>query len=221
MNKGRTSSSSNSIKASKNNTKSPAKKKPSKDLLNNPQVQRTRANILRTTRHILAESGYREITIDAISERSRSSRSTIYRYWPTLSDLLFDAFEELVGKPFESPNSGDFKKDLLHIHLEYAKAVRNADWINIIPSFIDSAQKDEYCAKLFAQLVENSRVTTRDVVLKAIKDGHLPANTKADWIVDLLSAPITYRALLSKQPVNERGYVQFLVDAATSGAIKN
>ena len=67
----------------------------------NPQVQRTKAHILDSTRKLLIKKGYRNITVDAVSVFSGSSRSTIYRYWPKIEDLLFDAFAELVGEPFE------------------------------------------------------------------------------------------------------------------------
>ena len=37
--------------------------------------------ILRATLELLAESGYDQLTIDAVAERARCSKATIYRRW--------------------------------------------------------------------------------------------------------------------------------------------
>ena len=38
--------------------------------------------ILRATLELLAESGYDQLTIDAVAARARCSKATIYRRWP-------------------------------------------------------------------------------------------------------------------------------------------
>ena len=182
----------------------------------NPQVTRTKKHILRSTRELMIEKGVRAVTIDAVSARSGSSRSTIYRHWATIDDLLFSAFSGLVGEPFASPDTGDFKKDLLLINQKYVSAVGESVWVRILPSFIEISQNDAHCAALLAQLVANMRRSSLDILRKAQVEGHLSKHAKLDWIVDVISGPTTYRTLLSKAPVDESGYLEYLIEAATS-----
>ena len=183
----------------------------------NPQVQRTKSHILETTLNLLAESGYRDVTIDLISVRSKVSRSTIYRHWPSLNDLLFDAFAGMVGEPFESPDTGDYKTDLLVIQKQYAKSLDTQRWVRILPSLIEIAENDDHFAELLATMVENARKTTKSILAQAKKSGQIPKKTNLDWATDIISAPLTYRALLSKAPTNEKGYLEYLINAAING----
>ncbi len=181
----------------------------------NPQVVRTKQSILRAARHLMVEDGVRAITIDAVSVLSGSSRSTIYRHWPHIDDLLFSAFAELLGEPFESPNTGDFRKDLLLINRLYMDSAGDSIWMKILPSFIEISQNDQHCADLLATLVANMRQSSSDILKHAIKDGTLRPDANIDWMVDVISGAPTYRMLLSKASLEEDGYLEFLIEAAT------
>lgn len=183
----------------------------------NPQVQRTKAHILDSTRKLLIKKGYRNITVDAVSVFSGSSRSTIYRYWPKIEDLLFDAFAELVGEPFESPDTGDFKQDLMTINQLYVDSLQHASWAKILPSFIEVSQNDEHCAELLELLVENLRSSSLSILRNAQHTGQLSKDENIEWIVDVISGSLAYRFLLSKKPLNEKGYIEYLIDAAIKG----
>ena len=183
----------------------------------NPQVQRTKAYILDSTRRLLIKKGYRNITVDAVSVDSGSSRSTIYRYWPKIEDLLFDAFAELVGEPFESPDTGDFKRDLMSINQLYIDSMQHASWAKILPSFIEVSQNDEHCAELLELLVENLRSSSVKILRKAKSAGQLREDANIEWIVDIISGSLAYRFLLSKKPLNEDGYIEYLINAAIAG----
>jgi len=183
---------------------------------NNPQVIRTRKHILQSTRELMVDKGFRAVSIDAVSVHSGASRSTIYRHWPSIDDLLFDAFATLVGEPFKAPNTGDFKRDLLLINQQYIDSVGDSQWMKILPSFLEISQNDEHCAELLALLVENKRSSSREILQRAQRDGLLSRRANIDWIVDVISGSLTYRALVSKTSLHEKGYLEFLIDAATS-----
>jgi AcrR family transcriptional regulator len=55
------------------------------------------AEILGVALSLLREKGYRELTVDAVAERSGVAKTTIYRRWPTKAALVTAAIEPLVG----------------------------------------------------------------------------------------------------------------------------
>ncbi|MBN7797493.1 TetR/AcrR family transcriptional regulator [Parahaliea mediterranea] len=182
-----------------------------------PQILRTRAAIVASTRKLLIDNGYRAITVEKISADSGASRSTIYRHWPNIEDLLFDAFASLTGKPFESPDTGDFRTDLRDITGQFIEAASSSKWLNLLPSFIEASHHDEHCAELLADLVQYSRSTTIQILKKAKKDGELSPKANVEWMADVIIGPLIYRGLLSKQPLDEKGLLEYLVDCATAG----
>ena len=55
------------------------------------------AEILGVALSLVREKGYRELTVDAVAERSGVAKTTIYRRWPTKAALVTAAIEPLVG----------------------------------------------------------------------------------------------------------------------------
>ena len=57
-----------------------------------PRNEESKNAILNATVDLLEESGYSNLTIEAIAAHAGVGKSTIYRWWPNKSYLVFDAF---------------------------------------------------------------------------------------------------------------------------------
>ena len=71
--------------------------------------------ILEATLAVLAEHGYDGMTIDMVAARSGSARATVYRRWPTKSDLVLDAVSRLSRSDVhldELPDTGTLRGDM-------------------------------------------------------------------------------------------------------------
>ena len=62
--------------------------------------------ILLATLKLLAESGYDQMTVDAVAAEAHSSKATIYRRWPGKAALVVAAVRRYGGQPEpEAPDS--------------------------------------------------------------------------------------------------------------------
>jgi AcrR family transcriptional regulator len=73
-----------------------------------PRSETARAAILHAVDDILVEQGYAAMTLKGIAERAGVSRQTIYRWWSTKAEILFeaawtDAADELTVPPAATP----------------------------------------------------------------------------------------------------------------------
>lgn len=73
-----------------------------------PRSEVGRAAILHAVDDLLVEQGYAAMTLKGIAERAGVSRQTIYRWWSTKAEILFeaswtDAEQELTIAPADSP----------------------------------------------------------------------------------------------------------------------
>jgi len=73
-----------------------------------PRSERARAAVLHAVDDLLVEVGYAAMTMKNIAERAGVSRQTVYRWWSTKAEILFeasvlDAREELSVEPAGSP----------------------------------------------------------------------------------------------------------------------
>lgn len=76
------------------------------------RVIRTRNDVLRTALQVLIQEGWQAVTHTHVAEVAGYSRATVYKHWPTRTDLLGDAFTRLGDMPHHVP-TGDLRTDLV------------------------------------------------------------------------------------------------------------
>ena len=57
-----------------------------------PRSEESRQAILRSTLKLLKETGFPQLSIEAIAADADVSKATVYRWWPTKAALVADAF---------------------------------------------------------------------------------------------------------------------------------
>src|SRR5260370_8491019 len=75
------------------------------------RVRRSKETVLAVTHQMMSETGLSGVSIDEVSKRSGVAKTTIYRHWPSLADLLLEACSKLGSKP-ETPATGNLLSDL-------------------------------------------------------------------------------------------------------------
>src|SRR5437899_700 len=79
-----------------------------------PRGDRARERILRAALEVLADGGLPGLTMEAIAERARASKATVYRHWRSPGALLVDAMD-LTFRPFPPPTTGEVRTDLIEL----------------------------------------------------------------------------------------------------------
>src|ERR687884_1519309 len=69
--------------------------------------------IFEATLDELAEVGYAGLTMERIAERSRTSKASLYRRWPSRAELVADAVHSTHPDRNELPDTGDLRADVL------------------------------------------------------------------------------------------------------------
>ncbi|MEM1231443.1 MAG: TetR/AcrR family transcriptional regulator [Pseudomonadota bacterium] len=178
------------------------------------QLQRTSEAVLDAVLALLREQAYRDMTIDQIAQRSGIARSTIYRRWGSVAELVIQAFERALGPGLPSPDHGDVRTDLVHLYRRFAKILKGSLWGQVLPSLIEAAAGDAEFAQLLARLERERRLNSRTILERGIERGELTPDTPVDRIVELLSGLMYHRYLISGEKLGERGLVEWMVDAA-------
>jgi AcrR family transcriptional regulator len=76
------------------------------------RITRTRADVARTAFDVLIEEGSEALTHARVAERAGYSKTTLYKYWPSRSDLAAIALEALRGFGHHE-RTGDVRADLI------------------------------------------------------------------------------------------------------------
>jgi len=166
------------------------------------RVLRSRRTVLDVTTQLLFERGFGGATVDEISRRSGVAKTTIYRHWPTRTDLLRDACSTL-STPLETPDTGSFQSDVTALTTNLAHILRSAKWTSVLPSIIDAAERDPDIADLYSKLQRGYSAPFETVIKRALQKGELPANAEAAVLIAALTGPLFYRRWFSREPLTD------------------
>ncbi len=76
-----------------------------------PRDSETHEAILQATRSLLLDGGYHRLTVEAVARAASTTRSTIYRWWPTIGTLVLEAAADSIDIG-EVPDTGDSRQDI-------------------------------------------------------------------------------------------------------------
>lgn len=167
------------------------------------RVRRSRGRVLRITSELLNESGLGGFTVDEVSRRSGVAKTTIYRHWPTRTDLIIDACSQ-ISTTHEAPDTGSFDGDVTALLTNTAELLRTANWSSVIPSIIDEAERDPRIAEVHSRIQTGHTAPFQQIIRRAIVKGELPKNTNVAAVIASLLGPLFYRRWFSREPLDER-----------------
>jgi AcrR family transcriptional regulator len=166
------------------------------------RVRRSRAKVLGITTELLFERGFGGASVDEISRRSGVAKTTIYRHWPTRTDLLRDACST-IGTPQRVPDTGRFETDVVALMTNLAHLLRSAKWTSVLPSVIDAAERSPEIADMYSTLQQGYSAPFQTVIQRAMQKGELPQGTDVAVLVAALTGPLFYRRWFSREPLTK------------------
>jgi AcrR family transcriptional regulator len=174
--------------------------------------EQARISILEAADDLLVERGFAGVTIEGIAARAGVAKQTIYRWWSSKTDILFDALTADADEHFTEPDHGDLGRDLRDHLGQLAAFLSGTDAGAVFRALAGQAQHDPAVAARFeSDVVARQRERDRAPFLRARDRGELAEDTDIDLAIDQLAGPVYYRVLVTRQPVPP-GFTAALVD---------
>ena len=172
-----------------------------------------RERLLTAAAAILSRDGYAKLTMERVSHESGVAKTTLYRYWPTKSNLCMDLYLWAAAAELRDPDTGDVSLDLKKIAWT---VIRLQTRTFAGPAFIGLIAEAHESPKIFSEFSRRRRVLTRNVLQRGIDRGQLRRDTDLDLVIDALGGAITFRLLQGHAPLNKR-FVESLVSLILNG----
>jgi AcrR family transcriptional regulator len=161
-----------------------------------------RLAVLQAADDLLVERGFAGVTIEGIAARAGVAKQTIYRWWSSKTDILFDAFVVDADEHFTTPDHGDLREDLRDHLGQLADFLSGTDSGAVFRALAGQAQHDpEVAARFAAEVVARQRERDRLPFLRARERDQPITETEIELAIDQLTGPIYYRVLITRQPV--------------------
>src|ERR1022692_4771413 len=101
-----------------------------------------RIAVLEAADDLLAERGFASVTTEGIAARAGVAKQTIYRWWSSKTDILFDALTTDAAEYFTPADHGDLGSDLREQLSQLAAFLSQTDAGEIFRALAGQAQHD-------------------------------------------------------------------------------
>jgi len=164
---------------------------------------RVREAILAAVLDELNVNGYAALSVEAVASRAGVNKTTIYRRWPTLDDLLVDALMAWSEEAIPGADTGSIETDLLMLGGELADQLNGGLGRQIVAVVLTAGLRSPQLREATRRYFDQQAVRAAPLVARAIDRGELPANTDANVLLTTFRAPLFYRMVTTGDPIDE------------------
>lgn len=152
-----------------------------------------------TARELLQAGGIGAVTVEAVASRSGVAKTTIYRQWPSRSDLVVALFASLVPALPPVESAAPLREKLVALLTEHGRQLEDASWSAALPALIAAADRDPELDDVRRQVLHRAQAPFVNL---------LEAHAEELGTVDLRDAaaqlfgPLIHRRLIDTGPID-------------------
>lgn len=168
-----------------------------------PRSEKSQEAILNATHDLLNENGGAGLTIEAIARRAKVGKPTIYRWWPTLADIVLEAVLQQADIEIIVPSHDSFRETLRQFLRQSMKSIVDGSGAHL-RFLMAQAQKDEEFRERFREnFVAKRRAVLSAVFQQGVERGLIAAGQNMDLLFDIVFGAMWYRLLTGHAPMDD------------------
>lgn len=162
---------------------------------------RVREAILTATFSELVAHGYVGLSVEAVASRAGVNKTTIYRRWPTIDDLLVDALTAW-SLDIQIPDTGTLETDLLALGSELADLLNGGVGREVAAVVLTAGLRSARLGEATRRYFDHQAHRATPTVTRAMGRGELPADTDPSALLTTFRAPLFYRMVTTGDPID-------------------
>jgi AcrR family transcriptional regulator len=169
-----------------------------------PRSEQARQEILETAYKLLRDKGFNAVGSHEIAMAAGASSATLYRWWKSKEEILFDACFEHMRAILAIPETGSGLTRLRRSILRASEFLASEEG-TVLARVLTGIYEDERLRRMFLErYVDQRRQIQRGIIEDAISSGELKPTTDPELLIDLLSGPLFFRWLQGHAPLDKR-----------------
>lgn len=161
----------------------------------------------------LSETGYAGLTIEAVAARASTSKTVIYRRWPSRAALVLAAWNHQAPVPLDAPDTGSLRGDLIVLFTQIARRV-DTMMSEMIAGVMGEAFRHPEVAELLRDRLQNAPLPGRfqAIVDRAAERGELAPTTVPARAARVPLELIRNEAMVCAAPITESAITELVDD---------
>ncbi|WP_149180304.1 TetR/AcrR family transcriptional regulator [Streptomyces sp. TRM49041] len=178
------------------------------------RTARTRSAVRDAVLTGLAEHGYPGLTVEYVADRSGVHKTTLYRRWGGVEELVADALDLAGEDDWAPPDTGSLEGDLRTLAREMCDSFADPSAAAAPTALVAAGFRSERAADALRAFYAERFARCEAVVERAVARGEAPAATDAGAVIRTVSAPLFLRLFVTREPVGTA-----LADQAAATAV--
>ncbi|MFD4786023.1 TetR/AcrR family transcriptional regulator [Streptomyces sp. NPDC058459] len=164
---------------------------------------RRKEEIFASSLELLAGQGYDAFTVEGVAQRSGVNKTTIYRWWPSKSELLRDALLHSGTLAFDLPDTGSLTGDLTELAARVEGLLAEPQTRAVVEAALVGAVRHPAMRELVTLFLEDRLGRHQPLFTRAVGRGELPAGLDPALLVDAVAGALWIRLLVRRRPVSD------------------
>lgn len=174
----------------------------------------------RAALEVMAEVGYRALTMDAVASRARAGKATIYRRWNSKLDLVIDTCNHLVNSVIPTPNTGSVRSDLVEFAKQFMSFLSGPVGKAAQAMVGELPHEPELAIAFRSTFLVSQHNMLRDVLIRGRARGEISIEAPLPMIMEVASGVLLYRLMLAGDELDVH-FPARLVDQALLPLLRN
>jgi AcrR family transcriptional regulator len=184
-----------------------------------PRSEEAHRAIFRSTLKLLQNTGFLDLTIEAIAADAGVGKATVYRWWPNKGALVVDAFASSTEHKLHFPDTGSVYQDM-SLQMKQVIAIFRSRRGRMVAALVGGGQSDPELLEAFRErFLWPRRREAYKTLRRGIERGELPRNLDLDLVLDILYGAIYMRFLIRHAELSE-SYVEKVCRLVLDGAAR-
>jgi AcrR family transcriptional regulator len=153
-----------------------------------PQADRA---IIAATLEIIAEEGYEGVRVADVAKRAGVSKATMYRRWPSKTDLVVAALK--TTPPLDPIDTGSLRGDLVELLTQFLAVTESSPLAGLLAALAAERQRMPHLAQVLDPFIAERNRGFVQVFQRGVARGEVAADTDLALAVSLLGGAIVLR----------------------------
>ncbi|WP_449282230.1 TetR-like C-terminal domain-containing protein [Leucobacter sp.] len=166
-------------------------------------AEEVRTEVLRTVGELLLEEGLAGLTFERVARLSGASKTTLYKWWPSMGALALDGYFHSVEDVLAFPDTGDIRADITAQLRSFVTLMTRTPAGRLLAELIGESQTDADLAAVYRRRYSSHR---RDLAVarfrRAQDEGQILPGVDPRVLVDQLWGAVYHRLLVPDEPID-------------------
>ncbi|MEU9076453.1 TetR/AcrR family transcriptional regulator [Kitasatospora sp. NPDC004745] len=162
----------------------------------------------------LTSGGYARLTMEGVAGAARTGKAALYRRWASKDELVIDALDATLPRPYDTPDLGSAHRELLQLIEGFTGAMgsRPGAAIQVLMGEIDHERAEVFKEFITRRVIEPTTETILAILRRGAERGDVRPGAATPVVADVVPAMLLYQVKICGRRNLGPEYVARLVD---------